>query len=780
LLARLARGGRFGDHYRIQPGDDPGQRLSVAAESNGQRNSGWPAAQLSVVKSPKGGTFTMGAPVSFTIVVSNPAIAGSQAATNVTLSDALPTNGGLTWTAATATQGSCQVANNVLNCSLGTIPAQASATIIVSSPATTPVSACTAQSNPFANAAADGGLAATDSGSLNCTPPPAQLGVVKSPKGGTFTMGAPVSFTIVVSNPAIAGSQAATNVKLSDVLPTNGGLTWTAATATQGSCQVANNALNCSLGTIPAQASATIIVSSPAATPVSACTAQSNPFANAAADGGLAATDSGSLTCTPPPPAQLSVVKGPKGGTFAMGGPVSFTIVVSNPAGAGSQAATNVKLNDTLPVNGGLTWTSATTTQGACGISGNLLSCSLGSLAAGTSATVVVSNPATPAGACTAQPNPGATATADGGLSVTDTGSLTCTPPPVTATCVSIVAIAGTPITPVIMTASGGVGGYTFSASGLPTGLTMSTSGTISGTPSVFGIFSYTVTVRDSNGNTGTTNCSVTVQAGGIIAPLSLACGNSSVSVGGAYSSSLVANGGVSPYTFSIAGGAMPATFSLNGSTGAITGTAGTAGTYTFTAQVVDSSFSSAATQTASCSITIGATSSVTTGDAATIGFWHNKNGQALINALNGGATSKALANWLAGSFPYLYGANSTHNLTNRTNADVAALFMTLFNGGAPKTDAQVMAGALAVYVTSSSLAGTTAAQYGFNSSTAGTGAKTYNVGTSGAAMGLVNNQSYTVLQLLQQADFTRQNGTYDGNSFNVVFNGINITGDII
>src|SRR5262249_57807925 len=62
------------------------------------------------------------------------------------------------------------------------------------------------------------------------------------------------------------------------------------------------------------------------------------------------------------------------------------------------------------------------------------------------------------------------------------------------------------------MSGSGGVGGpYTFSASGLPAGLTMSSNGTISGTPTVSGTFGYTVTVKDSGGNTGTVNCSVTV-----------------------------------------------------------------------------------------------------------------------------------------------------------------------------------------------------------------------------------------------------------------------------
>jgi hypothetical protein len=72
----------------------------------------------------------------------------------------------------------------------------------------------------------------------------------------------------------------------------------------------------------------------------------------------------------------------------------------------------------------------------------------------------------------------------------------------------------GVAIMPVTLAGSGGTGGpYTFTATGLPVGLTMSPSGTISGTPTANGTFAYTVTVFDKDGNKGTTHCSVTVDA---------------------------------------------------------------------------------------------------------------------------------------------------------------------------------------------------------------------------------------------------------------------------
>ena len=161
-------------------------------------------------------------------------------------------------------------------------------------------------------------------------------------------------------------------------------------------------------------------------------------------------------------------------------------------------------------------------------------------------------------------------------------------------------------------------------------------------------------------------------------------------------------------------------------------------------------------------------------GDTATIGFWHNKNGQALINSLNGGPTATNLATWLTSTFPDLYAG---YNL--KTNADVAKLFMTFFNVTGAKTNAQILGGALAAYVTDSGLAGTAAAQYGFNVSPTGTGAKTYNVGSLGTAIGLQNNTSYTVFQLLQAADAQKAAGTFNANAFNSIFDGINQGGDI-
>lgn len=70
---------------------------------------------------------------------------------------------------------------------------------------------------------------------------------------------------------------------------------------------------------------------------------------------------------------------------------------------------------------------------------------------------------------------------------------------------------------------------------------------------------------------------------------LSLSPPSSAAQVGVSYTSALAASGGVSPYTFSITSGALPPRLTLNTSTGAVTGTPTTPGTFNFSAQVVDS-----------------------------------------------------------------------------------------------------------------------------------------------------------------------------------------------
>jgi hypothetical protein len=212
-------------------------------------------------------------------------------------------------------------------------------------------------------------------------------------------------------------------------------------------------------------------------------------------------------------------------------------------------------------------------------------------------------------------------------------------------------------------------------------------------------------------------------------------------------------------------------------SSGAISGSSGSfsvSGSHTYAA-AGNLFVSVQITHTLGCttSATTSATATVSSlgqgvvkGLTGTIGFWQST-GQALIKGFNGGGTATALGNWLAASFPNLYGASAgANNLAGKTNAKVAAFYLSQFALSGPKVEAQVLATALSVYATTASLGGTAAAAYGFTVSSVGLGAYGYNVGSDGAAFGVANNSTLDVYQLLRAVNGQAVNGVlYNGDA---------------
>jgi hypothetical protein len=138
--------------------------------------------------------------------------------------------------------------------------------------------------------------------------------------------------------------------------------------------------------------------------------------------------------------------------------------------------------------------------------------------------------------------------------------------------------------------ASGGVPPYTWAlASGpLPSGLVLSASGAISGTPTGSGTYSFTVQATDSAGTKASHAYSVTIAG---VPTSSLSITTTSLpndTVGTAYNATLTATGGTSPYTWSLASGALPSGLALSAS-GIISSIPTASGSYTFTVQVNDS-----------------------------------------------------------------------------------------------------------------------------------------------------------------------------------------------
>jgi hypothetical protein len=185
--------------------------------------------------------------------------------------------------------------------------------------------------------------------------------------------------------------------------------------------------------------------------------------------------------------------------------------------------------------------------------------------------------------------------------------------------------------------------------------------------------------------------------------------------------------------------------------------------------------------------------SPVSGGEFATIGFWRNKNGSAVLGSFTATGSS-SLGTWLATTFPHLFGNGSAAgNLTGLTGAQIETIYSALpNNGNGPNnTYLQAFAVALGIYADTTSLGGQTlinnglAAKYGFKVTVAGGGNATYNVGNNGAAFGVPNGTTLTVYQIMAAADANYSGGVFYGGSqsltsdLNNVLDGINSKGDI-
>jgi hypothetical protein len=162
------------------------------------------------------------------------------------------------------------------------------------------------------------------------------------------------------------------------------------------------------------------------------------------------------------------------------------------------------------------------------------------------------------------------------------------------------------------LAATGGSGTLTWSlasGSSLPAGLSLSTAGVISGTPTAPGTTNFTVKVTDaSQGQQGPVSASQPLSLMIVPAPLTITTTSlPDAETNVAYNAPLQATGGTPPYIWTVASGSsLPSWLSLSGSgtNWSLTGTPTAAGTSNFSLTVTDSTTPTAQSKTQALSVT--------------------------------------------------------------------------------------------------------------------------------------------------------------------------------
>ena len=163
-------------------------------------------------------------------------------------------------------------------------------------------------------------------------------------------------------------------------------------------------------------------------------------------------------------------------------------------------------------------------------------------------------------------------------------------------------------------TATGGTSPYLWSYTGtLPAGLSLSSSGLLSGTPATAAGYSFTIYASDATGFVGIKSYTVTVARPTItITPSTI----SNPKVGTIYGVSFSATGGTGPYSWQ-SSGVIPPGLSLS-TGGVLSGNPTTSGTYSFTVTVYDRY---AAPGSRSYSVTVAAASVITISPSTVTGL---------------------------------------------------------------------------------------------------------------------------------------------------------------
>ncbi len=344
----------------------------------------------SVSHSPDPVTLGSGQNISFFISANN---SGPSAATGVIMTDTLPA--GVTFVSATSSLGSCSQAAGTVTCNIGNMAVFAGVNVTITVAPNTASSSATTSANISANEPDQNPANNSASDSVTILAANADLRINSmSHSPDPITLGAGQNLTLFVSV-SNSGPSDSTGVVVTDTLPA--GVSFVSATSTQGSCTQATGTVTCNIGAMNRFAGVNITITvTPTTAGVashSATVAANEPDPNSANNSG---SDAVTILAANADLRINSMSHSPDPITLGASQNLTLSVSVSN---SGPSDSTGVVVTDTLPA--GVSFVSASSTQGSCTQVTVTVTCNIGAMNRFTSVNITITVTPTTAGVAT-------------------------------------------------------------------------------------------------------------------------------------------------------------------------------------------------------------------------------------------------------------------------------------------------------------------------------------------------------------------------------------------
>ncbi|WP_239168901.1 CARDB domain-containing protein [Paractinoplanes deccanensis] len=332
-----------------------------------------PSADVGVTITDSADPVTAGEEFTYTATVTNN---GPDAASGVTATVRL-SGAAHQIKSATSTRGTCAVAADRVDCAVGALADDASATITVT---IDPADGGTITANASVDATEADPAATNDNANQSTTVvASADLGVTLADSPDPAALGDTYTYTATVGN---KGPSRATGVTGKLAL-SGAARTIRGATSTRGDCTIAGAEVTCPIGTLAKAATATITVT---VEPQAAGTIIAAASADAAEPDPVAGDNTATETTTVTASADLEVTLADSADPVAVGDEYTYTATITN---KGRNTATGVTGKVVLS-GAARALRSATSSRGDCTVTGAEITCPIGALEKDASATITV------------------------------------------------------------------------------------------------------------------------------------------------------------------------------------------------------------------------------------------------------------------------------------------------------------------------------------------------------------------------------------------------------